>query len=161
MNKYIEQYLAYMQSCCPELTGSELAQFSDGLTVSVWDKNAFYIKSGTIQQYNGFVIEGLIREFYTDELGNERNISFIAENSYACHYPAFMEQTPSPFSYQCLEPTITVNLPIGHIDNAYKNMPKFERYARLGMETKCKKLQQRLIDLLSQNAEQRYINFVE
>ncbi len=72
-----------------------------------------------------------------------------------------MEQTPSPFSYQCLESTIIVNLPIGHIENAYKNIPKFERYARLGMEAKCKKLQQRLIDLLSQNAEQRYINFVE
>ncbi len=161
MNEHINDYLNALTALCPQLTDTELGQFSEGLTVSSLDKNDFYIQSGDIQQYNGFIVKGLVREYYTDEQGNERNIEFLVENQYACDYPAFIEQTPSPFTYQCLEPTVFVNLPVGHIDKAYENLPNFERYGRLAMEKALKRQQQRLISLLLHNAEQRYLLFIE
>ncbi len=161
MNQPIINYLNTIKNICPELTATELEKFSEGLTVSTLQKNDFYIKTGNIQQYSGFIVSGLIREIYTDSDGNERNIEFLAENQYASHYPAFMAKTPSPFSYQCLEPTIFVNIPVGHIDKAYETIPNFERYGRLAMEEALKRQQQRLISLLSQNAEQRYLLFIK
>ncbi len=161
MNQHINYYLNALKRICPELTPLELEQFAEGLTVTTLDKNEFYIKSGEIQPYNGFIIKGLVREFYTNEEGNERNLEFLAENQYACDYPSFMEQTPSPFSYQCLEPTIFINIPMGHIEMAYQTIPTFERYGRLAMEQNVKQQQQRIIRLLSKNAEQRYLLFIE
>lgn len=161
MHQYIEYYLDYLLRFCPELTQDDCELFREGLTVTQLNKGDFYSKAGEIQQYNGFVVSGLIRELYIDEWGNETNVEFICENEYACHYPAFMEKTPNPFSYQCLEPSIIVNLPIDHIHNAYLKIPNFERYGRLAMEKKSKKLQQRLISMLSQNAEQRYLTFIK
>ncbi len=161
MDNNITYYLNALKAFCPELTPIELEQFSQGLTVTTLDKNDFYIKSGDIQKYKGFIIKGLVREFYTDEEGNERNLDFLAETAYVSHYPAFMKQTPSPFSYQCLEPTIFVNIPMGHVSKAYETIPNFERYGRLAMEKTLTEQQQRVISLLSQNAEQRYLLFIK
>jgi CRP-like cAMP-binding protein len=159
MTRSLEKYFYHLKSVCPELTDVELEQFSKGLTVSKFDKNNFYITSGNIQSQGGFIVEGLIRAFHTDDLGNEKNIYFKSENEYAFHYASFMLKNPSPLSFQCLEPSIIVNLPIDHIHKAYKEIPKFEKYGRLVTEQRVNNQQERLESLLYQNSEQRYINF--
>lgn len=158
---YLHQYFKHLQDTCPELTATDLEKYSEGLTMSALNQNHIYIEAGEVQQQAGFVIKGLMREFYIDELGNEKNMNFIAENDYAFHYPTFMDKEPSPFSYQCIEPTIIINLPINHIHNAYKNIPKFQKYGRLRTERRAQLQRERLQSLLSKNAEQRYIDFIE
>ena len=159
MTRSIEKYFYHIRSVCPELTDIELEQFSKGLTVSKFDKKDFYITSGNIQNKGGFIVEGLVRAFHTDDLGNEKNIYFKAENEYAFHYASFMLKKPCPLSFQCLEPSTIVNLPIDHIHKAYKEIPKFEKYGRLITEQSVNKQQERLESLLYQNSEQRYVNF--
>ncbi len=160
-NTSIKQYFKHLKETCPELTNEELKKFGKGLTVSELDKNYIYIEAGKIQNQGGFVVKGLIREFYVDDLGNEKNMNFIAENNYAFHYPTFMNKQPSPFSYQCLEPTVVINFPINHIHKAYNEMPNFQKYGRLRTEKRAQIQRERLQSLLSKNAEQRYIDFIE
>ncbi len=88
-------------------------------------------------------------------------IEFMAENQDVGHYPAFMKKTPSPFSYQCLEPTIMINIPIGHMNKAYQYIPKWNYYGRLAMENAFTAQKKRIVSLLSQTAEQRYLLFIE
>ncbi len=161
INDCLNQYFNHLKKTCPELILAEFEQFSTQLTISELDKNEIYIEQGKVQKQGGFVIKGLIREFYTDELGNEKTMNFVSENEYAFNYPTYMEKEPSPFSYQCLEPTTIINFPINHIQQTYQELPIFEQYGRLRSEKRAKKQRKRLKDLLSKTAEQRYIDFIE
>ncbi|MDR2145523.1 MAG: Crp/Fnr family transcriptional regulator, partial [Tannerella sp.] len=135
-------------------------QFSEELTVTKLERNDFYIVAGQVQQRGGFLVKGLVRAFHTDDSGNEKNIYFVPENEYAFHYASFMDKKPSPLSFQCLEPSIFVNFTMEHLQKAYAQIPKFERYGRLIVEGKLKIQQQRLESFLFQHAEQRYLDFV-
>ena len=157
--KEIQSYLNHIKFICPELTEKQLLEFSRQLTVTKIEKNDFYIKAGQTQKQGGFLVRGLIRAFHTDDLGNEKNIYFIPENEYTFHYASFMDNKPSPLSFQCLESSTIVNFPAEHLQNAYENFPKFEKYGRLIVEAKLKAQQQRLESFLFQTAEQRYIDF--
>ncbi|PIE46790.1 MAG: cAMP-binding protein [Gammaproteobacteria bacterium] len=161
MRTEIKQYLQHIKSICPELTDAELIRFSQGLTVSELAKKDFCITYGEIQKQGGYLVNGLIRAFYSDDSGNEKNIYFIPENEYCFHYLSFMDKTPCPLSFQCIEPCVVVNFPIDHIYQAYIDIPKFEQYGRRIMEQKFKAQQQRLESFLFQNAEQRYIDFIQ
>lgn len=161
IDKYLQQYFKHLKSVCPEITAEELEQFSKGLKISKLNKNDIYIEKGQVQTQAGFILKGLIREFYIDDSGNEKNSNFLAENEYAFQYETFMKKLPSSFSYQCLEPTIVINLPINHIHNAYEQIPIFERYGRLMTERKAQIQKERLQSLLSKNTEQRYLDFIK
>lgn len=160
MTEEIKIYLDHIKDICFELTKEELNQFSIGLTVIQLVKNDFYINAGQIQKEGCFLIKGLIRAFHTDNFGNEKNVYFIPENEYSFHYASFMDNKPSPLSFQCLEPCIIVSFSRDHLSRAYEQIPKFEKYGRLIVEEKLKIQQQRLESLLFRNAEQRYIDFI-
>lgn len=160
MKEEIKIYLKHIKNVCPELTGDELEKFSKELTVNKYNKNDFYITAGQIQNQGGFLISGLIRVFHTDELGNEKNIYFVPENDYTFHYASFMDNKPSPLSFQCLEPSIIVSFPVFHLQKSYEEFPKFDRYGRLIVEQKLKQQQERLESFLFQSAEQRYLDFI-
>lgn len=159
MSEEIKKYLKHIQRTCPELTDEELTAFSLGLTVVKLNKGDFYIKAGNTQIQGGFLVDGLIRSFYTDNLGNEKTIYFIPENDYTFHYASFIDNKPSPLSFQCIEPSAIICFTPHHLQNAYTKIPKFEKYGRIIVETKLKNQQERLESLLYKNAEQRYVDF--
>lgn len=160
MNEESRIYLHHIKSVCPELSEDKLLRFSEELSVTLLDKNDVYITAGQIQKQGGFLVKGLLRAFHTDDLGNEKNIYFIPEDEYAFHYASFMDNMPSPLTFQCMEPSVIVNFTAGHLQNMYQEIPEFQKYGRLIVEAKLKIQQQRLESFLFQNAEQRYIDFI-
>lgn len=159
MKEEIQIYFDHLRNVCPDFTELELNQFGKGLTISVFNKHEFYLMQGKIQNQGGYIIKGLVRAFHTDDFGNEKNIYFKTENEYSFHYSSFMDRKPCPLSFQCLEPSVLVSFPIDHIQNAYMEIPRFEKYGRIISEQRLKTQQVRLESLLFQNAEERYINF--
>lgn len=157
----INLYLEHIKSVCPDISWDELQQFSSELTVLKLKRKEFLVKSGQIQKRGAFVIHGLLRSFYTNENGWEKNVFFFDEGKYATHLPAFMDRRPSPLSFQSIEPTTLATFPIDHLRNTYQSSPKFEKYGRLIAERRLKRQQIRLESVLYENAEQRYRRFVK
>jgi CRP/FNR family transcriptional regulator len=120
----------------------------------------FFIHANAIQQEIGYVYKGLLRAFYVDEKGNEITVNFITENRYATHYSAFISRTPSKYYFQCIEPTILVNLTFDHIQAGYDKYPNIERYGRMVAEVVLKFQQKRIESFLFETAEQRYLDFI-
>ena len=117
--------------------------------------------ANTVQKEIGFVFSGLLRTFYIDDKGNQISVNFVRENRYVTHYPAFITQTPSKYYFQCIEPTIIVNLSYNHIQEGYNRFPILERYGRLIAEEALKILHKRIESFLFDNAETRYLDFIE
>ena len=160
MKAAIDAYLSSVKALCPPVTTAELDYLESGLTVSHLKPKHFYIHAGTVQKEIGFVFSGLLRTFYIDTEGNQISVNFVRENRYVTHYPAFITQTPSKYYFQCLEPTIVVNLPYKHMQECYNKFPALERYGRLVAEEALKILHKRIESFLFDNAETRYLDFV-
>ena len=160
MEESFEAFLIAASSLCPELTVPELNYIKSGLTISEIKSRHFYMHAGMIQKEIAFIHSGLMRSFFTDTKGNEITVNFIRENAYATHYTAFITQSASKYYFQCIEPTIIVNLGYEHIQNGYKKYPGIERYGRLIAEEVLKFQQKRIESFLFSTAEERYLDFI-
>jgi CRP-like cAMP-binding protein len=160
LKEEIEAYLKSFQTICPNATIEELNYLESGLSIVELKPKHFFIHANTIQKEIGFVYSGLLRAFYIDNNGNEISVNFIRENRYATHYAAFITQTPSKYYFQCLEPTVLVTISYKHIQDGYQKFPIFERYGRLVAEGVLKIQQKRIEGFLFDNAETRYLDFI-
>lgn len=161
MNDAFDTVLNSVKSLCPKVTKDELEYLQSGLTVTELRSKHFYIHANTVQKEIGFVFSGLLRAFYVDKDGKEISVNFIKEGRYATHYSALITQTPCKYYFQCIEPSIIVNLPYKHIQDGYNKFPNLERYGRLVAEEVLKMQQRRIESLLFENAETRYLDFIK
>ncbi|MBL7786140.1 MAG: Crp/Fnr family transcriptional regulator [Chitinophagales bacterium] len=161
MEEAIITYLDTVKNLCPQIRAEELVFLSSGLSVSEMKTKHFYIHANTLQKEIGFVYRGLLRAFYVDQEGNEITFKFVPENCIATDYTALISQKPSEYNFQCLESTVFVNLPYSHLKKAYEKYPNIERYGRLVAEEALKLQQKRIESLLFNNAEKRYLEFME
>ena len=160
MNDAFDTVLNSVKSLCPKVTKDELEYLQSGLTVTELRSKHFYIHANTVQKEIGFVFSGLLRAFYVDKDGNEISVNFIREGRYATHYSALITQTPCKYYFQCIEPSIIVNLSYKHIQDGYNKFPNLERYGRLVVEEILKMQQSRIESFLFENAETRYLDFI-
>lgn len=154
-------YLNAVRTLCPNVSHTALNYLKSGLRVVELQPKHFFIHANVIQQEIGFVFQGLIRAFYIDNQGNEITVKFVQENRYATHYTAFITRTPGKYYFQCIEPTILVNLSYDHIQAGYDKFPDIERYGRLIAEEVLKFQQKRIESFLFDTAEQRYLDFIK
>lgn len=154
-------YLNAVRTLCPNVSHTALNYLKSGLRVVELQPKHFFIHANVIQQEIGFVFQGLIRAFYIDNQGNEITVNFVQENRYATHYTAFITRTPGKYYFQCIEPTILVNLSYDHIQAGYDKFPDIERYGRLIAEEVLKFQQKRIESFLFDTAEQRYLDFIK
>ena len=161
MKEPIDKYLSSVKVLCPQVTEEELKYIESGLTISILNVKDIYIDVNIVQNQIGFVYSGLIRGFYINNNGNQISIKFIKENEIAAHFSSLFTQKPSKYYFQCIEPTIIVNIPYNHILSGYDRFPNLERYGRLLVEELLEQFQKRIESFLFETAEVRYINYLK
>jgi CRP-like cAMP-binding protein len=157
----IATYLNSVKAVCPDIRDEELAYLETGLSITQLQPRHFYIHANTIQKEIGFVYQGLLRAFCVDKKGQEITINFVREHHYATHYTAFISRTPCKYYFQCIEPTILVNVSYEHIQAGYDKYQGIERYGRLVAEAVLKFQQKRIESFIFETAEQRYLDFIQ
>ncbi|MFK8037880.1 MAG: Crp/Fnr family transcriptional regulator [Crocinitomicaceae bacterium] len=157
----IQSYSNSLLNTYSDLAPEELSFILNEVTITKLDKKAFYLNAGEVQQSMGFIFKGLLRSYYIDEAGKEITVSFIKENAYASDYSAFLSSKPSKFYIQALEPCILVNLTHLSMQECYARFKNFEKYGRLVAESILVNRHNRIESFLFENAEDRYLNFVE
>lgn len=160
MESATEMYLNSVKAICSAVSGGELSLFAPKLTVKEFKKKDIFLQSGKVQKELGFIAKGLVRSFYIDNDGNEITVGFYKEGDYATHYPAFIKRQQSLYTIQCLEPVCMVCLSYEDQQWIYKQSVNFERYGRLVAEEILKRQQARIESFIFQNAEQRYLDFM-
>ena len=108
----------------------------------------------------GFVCKGLLRRYYINNKGKTITTGFVKEDEYATDYPAFIQQRPSKYYMECLEPCIIIELSYDDIQEGYANFKSNERYGRLIAEKVLTIQTDRVESFLFDTAEVRYLNFV-
>jgi CRP-like cAMP-binding protein len=155
------QFQKAIQALYPTFPEEAWAYIHSISSMKSYDKKAYLINHNEIQQYISFIISGLVRGYYINDKGEEITIRFARENGYVTHYTALLAQQPSQYYFQCLEPTIVVQLPFSKIQEGYSKYKGLERFGRLIAEQILQSQQKRIESFQFLNAEQRYLSFVQ
>lgn len=131
------------------------SQLSGKVKCLVKQKGDFFLKQGQVVS-SLFVIEkGLVRSFFMKD-GREVNSWFGFENIIlGSVLPLFYNQ-PSFENIQFLEDTTIYYLSIDDLNELYEQYNAVNTIGRKMAEEYCKILEERIISLQTQNAEQRY-----
>jgi CRP-like cAMP-binding protein len=156
-----DQYKEAVLAIHPELTEEEWQFLRSGCTIRDFNKKDLFIEEGEIQTAIGFVVSGLLRGYYIDQKGEDMTIRFVQENGYVTDYPALINQSPSKYSFQCLEQCQIILLPHDHMLKGYNSHKGLDRFGRLIAENILSFQQTRIQDFQFLQAEERYAKFVE
>lgn len=131
------------------------------LAVESLKKREIWHKAGEVTQVMGFVLEGCVRTFYTDEKGHEHNIQFAFEDWWTADLMSFVTQEPASYSLEALEDTTLCIITKEDYEQLLLDFPIFERFFRLLVQNAYVAGQRRMIAVMSKNAEARYTNLIQ
>lgn len=108
-----------------------------------------------------FVVNGCFKMYSIDEKGSEHNISFAVENEWIADLGSFYSEKPSKLFIEAIEPSLILQIEKQDLLYLFVNVPKFDRNFRVIIEEKYIELQNRLLQNISSNAYQCYLDFLE
>ena len=84
----IADYLHTIQVQSPKMEPAQLDYLGSQLQVHHLPDRWLYIREGELQQTIGYIYSGRMRAYYTDNKGNEINVTFLQEVEAAVHFEA-------------------------------------------------------------------------
>ena len=124
-------------------------------------KGQYFVRIGDIPDKMGFIWSGLFRVFYLTEQGDERILVFRGENRFLSAFSAFLEKQPSWYGIQALEPSLLLCFNLDHYQRLMSEHPCWSQISRKYVENLFVEKEKREREFLSENAETRYLNFLE
>ncbi len=141
------------------LTNEEQETFTTFLKEKTLAKKEFLLRAGEVCKYETFVVKGCLRNYYIDNNGNEHTTLFAIESWWTGDLYSFITQSPSRYFIEALEDTIVLQISYPDMERIYNKIPKFERLFRILLQNAYVAQEQRIVQNLSNSAEQRYKAF--
>lgn len=128
----------------------ELARFKQ------FDKGDLLTEIGQVENYVYFIIEGVTRSFFFKD-DKDISLDFHFTGDFISVYESFLDRVPALHACEALTPLSTVRLRHDDLMKIYKIKPEFEHIGRILTEEQFKKSSERVKDLLSLTATERYL----
>ncbi|MGD1842837.1 MAG: Crp/Fnr family transcriptional regulator [Thermonemataceae bacterium] len=145
-----------------ELPKEVLEEFCKSFQLLDIPKDYFLLREGKVCKHIWVIHRGLVRHFYTDEKGKERNTWFSAEYSFTSNVISLLNQNASRESIQLLEDSIIYAIPQATITALQQKHHSFCRwYIKMLESFYFAQIDQRVDELQFLNATERYHNLLE
>ncbi|HEX2967570.1 MAG TPA: Crp/Fnr family transcriptional regulator [Bacteroidales bacterium] len=122
-------------------------------------KGEYFIHEGEIEYEFGFLAEGIMRAFYTNNEGKEYNKKFFTFPSIVGSYSSLITNKPSLFSQQALTRCRLFTANYTSLVNLYDSYPDLERWARMYAERYFVENEKKEVEIVLLEASERYLNF--
>jgi len=124
-------------------------------------KKQFALQHGDVCEYFNFVVRGCLRLYKVDNEGAYHILQFATENYWILDLASFHKKIPSLFDIDALEDTVVLRVSHSDLIDLYVKAPKFDRIFRVLLENHFMQQQERIGQLFSSTAEERYQSFLE
>lgn len=124
-------------------------------------KRQFALQHGDVCEYFDFVVRGCLRLYKVDEKGDYHVLQFATENYWMLDLTSFHKRTKSVLDIDALEDTVVLRITYNDLIDLYVKAPKFDRIFRVLLENHFMQQQERIGQLFSSTAEERYQSFLE
>lgn len=154
------QLIEYLQQYIP-LKKSEVALIAQRIQVRNVKRRELILQEGAVCNHYFFVVEGCFKMYSIDDKGREHNLQFAAENDWVMDIGSFHSKKASQLFIEAIEPSEIIQIEQQDLYFLYLSIPKFDRIFKIIIENKFVALQNRLLQTISSNAEQRYLSFLD
>lgn len=143
------------------LSNTTLKEFTSKFRYKEFLKKEYILQAGEICDFEGFVVNGMVRVFYLDEKGNEHNLYFATENWWFTEIDSYSNSKPAELFIEAIENSEVLLIYKRDKVASFEKFPELETLFRVMTERVHVNLQRRMIDNLSKTAEQRYQDFID
>lgn len=154
----MEQIRRYFEKLV-NLTDADWQVFSSKLLRQEFPKGTLLLRSGQTENYLSFIEKGIIR-FYVPKAENNVTFSFSFADEFVSAYDSFLTQTPCGYHVETLTETILWRVTFNDIQAIYTETDIGNTIGRYASEGLYLENFRREISLLTDTAEQRYLNLL-
>ncbi len=119
------------------------------------------LEPGQVARYRNYVLNGALRAYVLGEDGEDHTISFAIEDWWITDYQSFIFQQPATQYVVALEDTTLLQLSFEDEEVLKTHNPKYETFFRKHAERALAFRSRRIVTNLTQNAEDRYLDFLK
>ncbi|WP_338812236.1 Crp/Fnr family transcriptional regulator [Bernardetia sp. Wsw4-3y2] len=119
-------------------------------------KKQFLIKEGDSVKYAYFIVSGLLKLTYVDDLGKVHIVSFGMEDWWESDFQAYFTQSKARMSLQAIEDTSVLCLSLKNYQKMCLEVPKMKTFLIEMSNKGFIASQQRILSLLTTSVKERY-----
>lgn len=123
------------------------------------NKREYLLRQGEIEDNYYFVISGCLRSYINDRKGTEQVMQFSSKGWWIADNESILFNKPTKFNIVAATDSEILILTKSAKEDSVKRIPKLEKYYNESLERSVIFLRNRLNEILSLTAEERYIDF--
>lgn len=144
-----------------DVSDAEALEFATMFQEKKLRKKQFVIQPDFVARHRYYIIDGTLRSFIVDDNGQETTIALAIDDWWITDYNSYIYQQPATLFVEAVSNATVLQLSYENEQQLKSSNPKFETFFRIIAERGLAAQQRRIITNLTQNAEQRYENFVQ
>lgn len=160
----MDQYDTFLRKHISEfyhLTEEEWNFVSKLFTLKKLRKHQFLIQEGQKVEEEFLIVSGLVKSYEIDENGKEFIIQFAKENYWVSDYFAFQFHQPATMNVDCVEDCTFLALSFENREIICEKIHKMANFFRKKSNRGFIGLQQRVLSLMKETAEERYTQLLD
>lgn len=143
------------------LTEEEWAYVAPFFSYKKLKKHQFLVQKEEAVPAAFLIINGLTKAYAIDGNGKEHILQFAMENYWTTDFNAYQNQSPASLYIDCIEDSHFFALRLEDRETLCAQMPKMNHFFRIKTHHGYIALQQRILSLLTETAEERYHNLLK
>jgi len=143
------------------LTDAQWAVVSQAFTYKKYRKHQFLIQEGAPVPTDFWIVQGLVKSYYTNADGKEHILQFATSDWWVCDYNGYFKQVPAKLNIDCLEDTHVFCITLEKREKLFEQIPELAQFFLKKSNGGYIALQRRILSLLNDNAKERYEQFQE
>lgn len=141
------------------ITDTEWEMLVSFLELKQLHKNELFIAEGKKAHEIGFVITGMFRQYYTKD-GEEKTTYFFFEQHFISAYISCITGKPSLVTIEALSDATYVSFSFAKMNELFNSSMAWQKFGRLIAEYAMIGLEERMVSLLLQSPEERYVELL-
>lgn len=160
MSDLVKNYIASIVALCPELSEEEISYLASGMSVTKYKAKDYYQQKGEPWKRAGYIISGIVRIFCYNSLGEEVTITFLEAGATISERFINPQALRANFYFQVIEDSAIIDISYPHIISLRERNVAFDRYIVFLSVQVSSYLKERLMSHLLEDAESRYLRFI-
>lgn len=129
--------------------------------LKIWSEHSVKRKeiitaAGDVEKYLYFVTDGVQRIVYQDNQDRESTLVFSYPPSFGGSITSFFLQTPSPYFYESLTPSVFLRAPFHAVNECMQKHPCVSEAIRIGITQAFSGLLERMVELQCFSSEEKF-----
>lgn len=149
----------FIQSVLP-MSNAKAEQIVEKFNAREIAKGEHLLREGAVCSESHIVEAGIMRSYIFDLEGNDITTAFCSKQMFASDLVSFFKRMPSKANIQALTDCQTWYITYDDMQESFHAIPEFREFGRLNIINQYGILQQRMLSMLQQTAEQRYSDLV-